>query len=180
MFPHIPLHKITEPHWIPRDELKESSLHLLEQQEKEYNERLQSIANLSAPEPIGTMSTPISHRRQTSGSFRGRRSSNDSVIISTPILSRPASSRYSRRTSEDTATDTSTNATRTSVGNSYQSSRRSVVISHGQHRRYRRSGSSGVGRRRSYEEAISFENDGEEEGAGGNSDAQMSFSSDVP
>ena len=52
--PHIPLHQTHEPQWLPFDESLESSLTLLERQEKEYNARLDAIATLAAPEPIGS------------------------------------------------------------------------------------------------------------------------------
>jgi len=55
MMPNIPLHSMIESNWIvPRDENQESSLFLLEQQEKEYNASLADVANVAAPEPIGT------------------------------------------------------------------------------------------------------------------------------
>ena len=54
MIPNVPLHSMVESSWIvPRNESLESSLFILEQQEKEYNARLSSIANIAAPEPIG-------------------------------------------------------------------------------------------------------------------------------
>ena len=43
-----------ESSWVvPRDENLESSLFILEEQEKLYNARLESIAKIEAPEPIG-------------------------------------------------------------------------------------------------------------------------------
>ena len=66
---NISLHPMAErnaPWLIPQDESRESSLYLLEQEEKEYNARLQSIATLSAPNPIGSSSTSSNHMNTNS------------------------------------------------------------------------------------------------------------------
>lgn len=57
----MPLHSLMEPSWtVPRDENMECSLFVLEEQEKEYNARLEKIANVAAPEPIGTKPGAVS------------------------------------------------------------------------------------------------------------------------
>mmetsp|Transcript_316 Transcript_316/g.528 ORF Transcript_316/g.528 Transcript_316/m.528 type:complete len:196 (-) Transcript_316:72-659(-) len=60
MMPNIPLHSLMEPSWtVPRDENLECSLFALEQQEQEYKAHLDRIANIAAPEPIGTRPSAI-------------------------------------------------------------------------------------------------------------------------
>lgn len=196
MLPNIALHKSTEPHWLPRDESKESSLHLLEQQEKEYNARLRSIANLAAPKPLGTPDPSSSHH-QSATAYDGisRRSGigvAGTVMASTPIAMRPAGSSSQQpqpaggrssvhsRVSSAEMDDVPTGGAAV-PRNPYQSSAsRRSGSSYGNYRRYR-SSSSGVRRRRSYEEVVSFENDMEEDmTTAGNSDTQGSFSSDFP
>jgi len=135
--------------------------------------------------------------RRTSGGFVG-----STMMASTPIESRPGSSSHqirssahSRASADDdgsmggvagtgTGTGTGTGAGAGVVTrNQHQSSstsRRSISSAQGHYRRYR-SSSSGVRRRRSYEEAVSFENDLEEDMiTAGNSDTHVSFSSDFP
>jgi len=60
MMPNIPLHSMIESSWVvPRDENLESSLFILEEQEKEYNAQLESIAKIEAPEPLGKGSSTM-------------------------------------------------------------------------------------------------------------------------
>ncbi len=68
---NIPLHPIIEPNspWIiPYDESRESSLYTLEQEEKEYNAKLRSIAAQPASVPIGFMMSSSSNSNSNSSS----------------------------------------------------------------------------------------------------------------
>ena len=98
--PHIPLHQTQEPQWLPFDESQESSLTLLERQEKEYNARLEAIATLAAPEPIGsTFVGGESHRHLSGGSSsRVLNSSHTSgEIAMMRRIASPSSTTSSRR-----------------------------------------------------------------------------------
>ncbi len=107
MMPNIPLHSMIESNWIvPRDENQESSLFLLEQQEKEYNASLADVANVAAPEPIGTQrhssSLASSHLGVGVGSGMGMNMTMDSSShgmmrrIAPPSTSRRSRSSRSR------------------------------------------------------------------------------------
>ena len=86
MMPNLPLHSMIESSWVvPRDENLESSLFILEEQEKEYNARLDSIAKIEAPEPIGKASS--------AGILSGGR------ILPSPPNTRPRSVRSRHRQS---------------------------------------------------------------------------------
>mmetsp|Transcript_3865 Transcript_3865/g.4425 ORF Transcript_3865/g.4425 Transcript_3865/m.4425 type:complete len:192 (+) Transcript_3865:100-675(+) len=59
----IPLHPLAElnsPWLIEQNDNHESSLYLLEEEEKQYNSRLEQIANIPAPNPIGMPSSTAS------------------------------------------------------------------------------------------------------------------------
>lgn len=86
IMPNLPLHSMIESSWVvPRDENLESSLFILEEQEKEYNARLDSIAKVEAPEPIGKASS--------AGILNGGR------IMPSPPNTRPRSVRSRHRQS---------------------------------------------------------------------------------
>lgn len=54
------LHSLVDSNWIvPWDENLESSLFLLEKEEKEYETHLSEVANITASEPIGTRTSTI-------------------------------------------------------------------------------------------------------------------------
>jgi hypothetical protein len=119
MMPNIPLHSLMEPSWtVPRDENLECSLFALEEQEKEYHAHLDRIANIAAPEPIGTRQSTINagsnvahsirfvsgsstrpratrRNRRSSGSATPTRRSSYEYPVTTPG-SRPSSAATSR------------------------------------------------------------------------------------
>ena len=75
---NISIHPIVEPNapWlIPQDESRESSLYLLEQEEKEYNAKLRLIASQPASVPIGFRAS-TSHNGSNGGSSRSLNGSN--------------------------------------------------------------------------------------------------------
>ena len=75
---NISIHPIVEPNapWlIPQDESRESSLYLLEQEEKEYNSKLRLIASQPASVPIGFRAS-TSHNGSNGGSSRSLNGSN--------------------------------------------------------------------------------------------------------
>ena len=97
--PHIPLHQTQEPQWLPHDyESHESSLTLLERQEKEYNARLEAIATLAGPEPIGTnfVGNQVSSAAGTVAGSGSMRNSNHGDVTMRRIAS-PSSAASSRR-----------------------------------------------------------------------------------
>lgn len=106
MIPNVPLHSMVESSWVvPRDDSLECSLFILEQQEKEYNDRLSSISNIAAPEPIGMRQSSISNTSTNTSAMgmgvggTGARSSG--VGSSSPNRS-SRSGRSSRRQSSGT------------------------------------------------------------------------------
>jgi len=114
---NLPLHSMIESSWVvPRDENLESSLFILEEQEKEYNARLDSIAKIEAPEPIGKASS--------AGILNGGR------IMPSPPNTRPRSVRSRHRHSNSGRS--SYGYTPTSAGDSSRRSyyRREMANSH--------------------------------------------------
>jgi hypothetical protein len=85
---------------VPRDENLECSLFALEEQEKEYNAHLEQIANIAAPEPIGTRQSTIN-----AGSNIG-----DSIRFLSGSSTRPRVTRRSRRSSGGSTTPSRQNS----------------------------------------------------------------------
>lgn len=99
MTSNIPLHSMVESSWmVPRDESLECSLFILEQHEKEYNDKLSSISNIAAPDFIGMRQSSSTNAGSAAGSISVGTSSV-SARTSTPNNRSTRSSRSSRRQS---------------------------------------------------------------------------------
>jgi|EP01083_Nonionella_stella_P102423 hypothetical protein len=130
MMPNVPLHSMVEPNWIvPQDENLESSLFLLEQQEIMYKDHLAEIANIAAPEPIGS-------QRQSSlplgiGGSSGMDTSTDHGMMrrmATPHSGRSSRTRVSPRRSTSTAGATGRGASSASSSRAGRHPRQAPVM----------------------------------------------------
>ncbi len=83
---------------VPRDESLECTLFILEQHEKEYNDKLSSISNIAAPDFIGMRQSSSTNAGSAAGSMSVGTSSV-SARTSTPNNRSTRSSRSSRRQS---------------------------------------------------------------------------------